>query len=302
MFEQRDGDQQFSDAATLCAAIIDWADPDENLATCDLTKLAAATPASGAEDSIYQVLGLDYRRKNAAFDSLQELRLIRGMDDDRWTTFFEPDGNDPRKRLVTVWGQDVSANSININTANAQTLWAIICSVSTEQTAICQDPIQAAAFLQVITLVRTFARGVPLFASWGDLKAAVEGKGMVGQFLAGIGVPPVTFDPAKASNKELKKIFKTESKVFSIYTEGVVPGTQREARVRIHAVVDMRESVDWTTLAANAAATAQGQAPPADKTSVPGVGSAQPDAPVDDDFIKELKTNPFGSVIYYRVD
>jgi general secretion pathway protein K len=301
MFEGRDADEQFSDPGTLCAAIVDWADADENLTNCAEPK----KPPAGAEDNIYQMLGLDYRRKNAAYDSLDELRLIRGMDDDRWATFVDPDPNDPHKRLVTVWGQDISNNPININTANAQTLWAIVCSVAAPQTPICTDPLQAAAFLQVFTLIRTFARGVPLFMGWSDFKKAMQGQGMVGGFLASLGVPPVTFNP-DIPNSQLKKIFKTESKVFSIYTEGVVPGQQREARVRVHAVVDMREALDWSKVASPLAtgAALNSTAPLPSSTAEPAAtppGGINPDL-VDEDFVKELKTNPFGTVIYYRVD
>jgi len=277
MFEQRDADDQFSDAATVCASMIDWADPDENLTSCvDPTK-----PATGAEDNIYQMLGFDYRRKNAPYDSLDELRLVRGMDDDRWATFVDPDPNEPKKRIMTVWGQDTGSNPININTANAQTIWGVICSIAPPQTAICTDPLQAASFLQVINLVRGIAPGLPLFCSATDLKKALQGQGMVGQFLSMMNVTPVTLDK---KSSELKKLFKVESKMFSIYAEGVVPGKQREARVRVHAVIDMRELKDWTK--------------PPDQTPP----QLDENAPVDDEFIKEWKTNPFGQVIYYRVD
>ena len=302
MFEARDADDQFSDPASICAAIVDWGDSDENLTNCAEPK----KPAAGAEDNVYQMLGLDYRRKNAAYDSLEELRLIRGMDDDRWSTFVDPDPNDPHKRLVTVWGQDISQNPININTASPQNLWTIVCSVATPDTPICADLIQAANFIQVFSLVRTFARGVPLFMGWSDFKKAMQGKGMVGGFLASIGVPPVTFNP-EIPNSQLKKIFKTESKVFSIYTEGVVPGQQREARVRIHAVVDMREALDWSKVAQTAAnppsalgSTVALPSSSADPAATPP-GGINPDL-VDEDFVKEIKTNPFGTVIYYRVD
>ena len=35
MFEQRDRDDNFSDRAAICGAIIDWADADENMNQCD---------------------------------------------------------------------------------------------------------------------------------------------------------------------------------------------------------------------------------------------------------------------------
>ena len=33
-----------------------------------------------------------------------------------------------------------------------------------------------------------------------------------------------------------------ESKMFSIYADGVVPGFQRKTRIRLHAVVDFRNA------------------------------------------------------------
>ena len=296
LFEARDADNQFSDAPTLCGSIIDWADPDELLTNC----ASLDQPASGSEDNIYQSLGLAYVRKNAPYDSLEELRLIRGMDDDRWATFVDPDPADPHKRLLTVWGQDTSTNPVNVNTANPQTLWAIVCSASTPDTPICSDPLQAASFLQVFTLVRTFARGAPLFASWADFSKAMTGQGMIGGFLASLGVSPVTWDPKNGTRAKRKKLFKSESKMFSIHAEGVVPGTQREARVHITAVVDMREALDWNKKMQEAQNGGSELAENPNSTGLLGV--KEEDAIVDDEFVKELKTNPFGSVIYYRVD
>lgn len=292
LFEGRDADDQFTDAPTFCAAIIDWADPDENLTNCmDVSKAAV-----GSEDNIYQSLGLGYIRKNAPYDSLEELRLVRGMDDDRWATFIDPDPTDPHKRLVTVWGQDTMVNPVNVNTAPPQVLWAIVCSVATIDSPPCIDPLQAASFLQVFTLVRTFARGAPLFASWADFKAAVEGKGMIGTFLGSLGVAPVQFDPLKIKKKDFKKLFRTESKMFSIHATGVVPGTQREARVHIHAVVDMREALDWNKKMQEAMNGGS------ELSSATAGAVDDENMPVDEEFVKELQTNPFGSVVYYRVD
>jgi general secretion pathway protein K len=291
MFQGRDGDNQFTDAATLCSSIIDWADGDENLTNCaDTTK-----PAAGAEDNFYQMVGLDYKRRNEPFDSLEELRLVRGMDDDRWRTFIDPDPNNPRKRNFTVWGQ----TSVNINTANAQTLWTIICSVAAPQTPVCSDPLQAANFIMVFNLARNFLRGIPLFSSWNDLKTAVEGKGLIGPFLTSLGVPPVQFDP-KFSAKDLRKLVNTSSQVFSIYAEGILPGKQREARVRIHAVVDRREATDFATFIKNQQdlAAQNGGVPGQQPAGAGSAGATGPNGQPTDDETK----NPYGIIVYYRVD
>lgn len=296
MFEQPDGDKQISDPMTLCASIVDWADPDENLANCDPK---STTAGSGTEDNIYQMLGLSYRRKNAPFDSLEEVRLVRGMDDDRWTTFIDPSPNDPHKRNVTVWGQDSTA--INVNTANPQSLWVSACSMADPlNSPTCTDPLQAASFIQIFTLVRTLVRGVPLFGTWKDFKNLCEGKGMIGGLLAGMGVTPIKFD-SRFKTRDFKKVFKVESKVFGIYAEGVVPGTKREARVRIHAVLDMRAADPWKSVDPAQLANGQGTPgqPPAGNQQMTDAQEAQMD---QNEFLKEVSTNPFGQIVYYRVD
>ncbi|HET9931790.1 MAG TPA: type II secretion system protein GspK, partial [Polyangiaceae bacterium] len=112
MFEKRDADGNFSDRQNICAAIIDWVDPDQDTMLCDPTSQTAQSMPP--EDSYYQNLKKPYQRKNAAFDSLEELRRVRGISDDYWNTFVDPDPAHPEKRLITVWGQ---SNAININSA-----------------------------------------------------------------------------------------------------------------------------------------------------------------------------------------
>ena len=126
LFENPDPDEQYSDRMTICAALMDWADLDENLASCDVT--AQGPVSAGTEDNYYQVIGLPYLRKNAPYDSLDELRLVRGIGDDFWATFVDPEPDSPDKRILTVWGQ----GKVNVNTANAITLLALVCAGAPE--------------------------------------------------------------------------------------------------------------------------------------------------------------------------
>lgn len=297
LFEAPDADGQQSDANVLCSSLVDWADPDEILTNC-----AQPGQGSGSEDNIYQVLGLGYVRKNAPYDSLEELRLVRGMDDDRWATFIDPDPANPRERLMTVWGQ----TSVNVNTAPPLVLWATVCSMATLDAPLCADPLQAAAFLQVFSLVRTFARGVPIFASRSAFTRAVEGKDVLGSFLTSMGITPfakANWDKVRGSVRMRRAAFKAESKVFSIYADGVVPGTQREARVRIHAVVDMRQANQWNQQSTTDPNSPTGSLNPAGGPSgSPESEVEDPNAVVEQDFVNEWVQNPFGSVVYYRVD
>ncbi|HYP88946.1 MAG TPA: type II secretion system protein GspK, partial [Polyangiaceae bacterium] len=88
LFEGRDADGQFSDRQAVCASVIDWSDPDSEAYVCDPTNPTAQS--AGAEDSFYERLTKPYSRKNAAFDSLDELHRLRGFSDDFWSTFIEP--------------------------------------------------------------------------------------------------------------------------------------------------------------------------------------------------------------------
>lgn len=300
LFEAPDGDRQNTDAGMLCAAMIDWADADETLTNC----IDPTQAGGGAEDNSYQMLGFDYRRKNAGYDSFEELRLIRGMDDDRWATFVDPDPSDPKKRLMTVWGQ----TGVNVNTANAQTLYTAVCAYAAPQTPLCTDPLQAVMFLQGLNLFRSLLPGVPLAMSGRDFKNNMmqTKEGILGTILKSLGVLPVTFRDDLTSG-QVKNVFKVKSNFFSIYAEGVVPGTQREARVRIHAVIDRSAPTDWSKVqqpgqnGANTPSAKDSTAPLAGQDPASQNGPVNPEL-FDQEFVDALKKNPFGRVIYYRVD
>ena len=66
--------------------------------------------------------------------------MVRGVTDDFWSTFVDPDPTDPRKREITVWGQ----GAVNVNTANAQTLLAVTCA-GAPTADVCTDPNQASS-------------------------------------------------------------------------------------------------------------------------------------------------------------
>ncbi|HEY4012519.1 MAG TPA: type II secretion system protein GspK [Polyangiaceae bacterium] len=229
LFDQRDATGNYNDRLTTCSAIIDWADVDEQFYSCDVTN---APSSNAVEDAWYQLLQKPYRRKNAPYDSLQELHMVRGVTDDFWSTFVDPDPTDPKKREMTVWGQ----GTVNVNTANALTLFAIICSGVAPTTELCTDPTQMQAFIMGVTMAQGITMGAPLFGSPGDFISTMKGQGMIGPLLTLMGVKPVKF----LSESDFAKSISTESKVFSINAVGVVKGYKRETRVKVTAVVDFR--------------------------------------------------------------
>ena len=136
LFTGRDGDGQYSDRMQICGAILDWTDADQSATPfCDPLKAAQAS-STAPEDSFYQMLDPPYFRKNAPFDSLEELHNVRGISDDFWSTFIDPDPNEPARRHVTVWG----TGKVNLNTANPMTLLSVICAPSGTAAAAAIQP------------------------------------------------------------------------------------------------------------------------------------------------------------------
>ena len=151
---------------------------------------------------------------------------------------------------------------------------------------------KAAAFVSTISLVKSFTSGAPLFGSAKDFILTMKGGGTLGPFLAMGGINPVTF----RSPAEMAKIVTTESKMFSIYSTGVVPGQGRETRVTIHAVIDFRHATTVADVATANQAAATGAVDPSAPTTVTGINGATLD-PVT----AQIATSPAGNVVYWRV-
>ncbi len=324
MFEGRDADGQYTDRRALCSAIIDWADPDQDQAVCDPTSTTAQQ--TGAEDSFYQLLKKPYQRKNAAFDSLEELHRVRGVSDDFWSTFVDPDPDKPNKRILTVWGQ----GAVNVNTANPQTLLAIVCQASNNTARMCQDANEAQKFIMALTMLQSVMPGLPVFANAHEFVSALQqasttaatpaagqpaapaglggGGSPVAMIMKAMGIEPIPI----LSPQQTEKQVTTESKVFSIYATGYVHSGKRESSVHIHAVVDFRGAPTPAQIAQqllqqlnpNAANAANGATPPPPVNGVSQVtaSSATGTSAAQSGLQGALKPGSGGNIVYYRVD
>ncbi len=287
LFEQRDATGNYHDRLTICAAIIDWADVDEVAMNCD-TSTPNAPTSSGVEDAYYQLLAVKpYRRKNAPYDSLEELHMVRGVTDDFWSTFVDPDPTKPEKRVLTVWGQ----GSVNVNSANAQTLLGVVCSGAPTAT-ICTDITQASMFLSGVTMAKAMTMGAPLFGTPADFIAMMKGSGPMGGIFKTMGMQPVKF----LSEADFAKTITTESKVFSIYSIGIIKGYKRETRLRVREVVDFRNApnLSSTPTPTGSPTGAAGTTPQAALTTSSTSAAAAAAA------IAMPATG--GNVIYFRID
>ncbi|MFN7697504.1 MAG: general secretion pathway protein GspK [Deltaproteobacteria bacterium] len=253
LFEQLDADGQMSTRQDIVSALIDWWDYDTERTNFDPG--AAAVTVGGAEDDIYQRLDDPYRAKNAPFDSLEEIRLVRGVGDDFWATFIEEDRERPENRLVTIYG----SGSVNPNEAPPQVLLARVCSVLVDQ-SLCTDPLEASKFIQLFTTVRGIAP-IPFFSSGGDFMTFLQGGGGAQDLypmLAGFLGPespllfrPVTITPER--RQALDPLLVTGAKIISVN----VTGHSGRASVTLRTVMNFHER--WTP-------------PPPNAGTMPGLG------------------------------
>jgi len=94
------------DEDVIVASIVDW--HDSNLTVTDAP--------NGAEDAYYMDLEQPYHCKNAPFQNLEELLLVRGMTQEIF---------DKIKDFVTVYPIEASSLKVNVNTASEVTLMAL---------------------------------------------------------------------------------------------------------------------------------------------------------------------------------
>lgn len=95
--------EQNLDRWELIANLADWTDSDTQ-----------RMYQGGAEESLYQNLPDPYLPKNAAFDTLEEVRLVDGWHrDDVWERYGDK---------LTVYG----GGKVNVNTAECEVLWALV--------------------------------------------------------------------------------------------------------------------------------------------------------------------------------
>jgi len=253
LFEQADPDGNYTARLDFVSALIDWWDLDTDRTNFDPG--AGTVTSSGAEDDIYQTFDDPYRARNAPLDSIEELRMIRGVGDDFWATFVEPNPDDPRSRTVTIYG----SGAVNPNEAPPEVLLARVCSIIGLQ-PLCANPAEAAKFIQLFQTVRSIAP-IPWFTHPRQFVEFIAGEGgprdlypMLSTFL-GPGNPllftPVTLTPEQRN--ELDAVMVTAARIITIQ----VTGRSGRASVRARTVMNFHDR--WTP-------------PPPNAGTMPGLG------------------------------
>lgn len=247
MFERPDADGQYSTRVDIISALLDWWDEDQIRTTYEPNDQGnGAIANAGGEDDSYAQYRDPYEVKNTHFDSIEELRMVRGVTDDFWATFVESDPLDPKTRNITIYG----SGAVNVNEAPADVLLARIC-VFVPLQPLCSDPMQRLIFTSVIGMLRIAPIGV--FGKPKDFANFVQGKGqeytMFSEQAAAGGAESLLFTPVTIPSAQLnkfKKAFITTAAIFSIQATGKVG----RAEVRISGIVNLHNT--WTPPPPNA--------------------------------------------------
>lgn len=237
LFSKADEKGNITTRLDVVSSLIDWWDRDIQRTDFDPGAQTTRSGGTGVEDdSIYQTYDDSYRIKNAPFDSIQELRLVRGFTDDFWSTFVEPIPNDPESRIVTVYASGL----LNVNEATPDILLARVCGEAAEST-LCTDPLERLKFTQILGTIRSLIP-IPLFAEASDFLAFVQGstapKALYGMLQGFLGEEnQLLFLPIVLTEEQdiaLKRGLSTDAQVFTIVAKGQVGQSQ----VRIESVVN----------------------------------------------------------------
>ncbi|MFI5306618.1 MAG: general secretion pathway protein GspK [Polyangiales bacterium] len=227
MFSARDPDGHYTTRLDIVSDMIDWWDPDDQRTVFDPG--SASITVGGSEDNIYAQYPEPYLVKNAPFDSLEELRLIRGVSDDFWATFVEPKADDPRARKVTIYG----SGAVNVNMAPPEVLLARLCSFVTNQ-PLCRDPGQAASFIMLFNTARMIIP-IALFSGPEDFVNFVTASPSRGMDMYAIlqsflkDSPLMAWTPMVIPPElkpQIMNMFLTEASIFTIQSTGRVGRAQ----------------------------------------------------------------------------
>lgn len=139
LFEEADAEGWRRDRDTQVNAIVDYIDTNQ---IRGVTRVTAGT--GGAENYDYQSLRDPYREKNNYIDTVNELKLVRGVDDRFWNLFGD---------AFTVYG----SCKINLSAlSNRQLIASILYLSANEKDPLRNDPKRLYALAGLIAQARQF--------------------------------------------------------------------------------------------------------------------------------------------------
>jgi general secretion pathway protein K len=232
----------------LVEAVLDWQDPDRAQTVFDPGR--GAVIVSGMEPN--ETAGAPITRKNAPYDTLEELRLLPGFGPAFYRAVVQPDPDDLSTLRAAVYG----TGAVHANRAPPEVLLASACAFTiTREQPLCERPLEAAALVQLLQTLRQVATA-PLFATPDDLldllTRSERADGLIApvRSLLGEGNPLLTWTPLALTTDEraqLRLNFVTTSATYLIQADGRTGG----ARARVLAALNLDPS--WAPVASSTA-------------------------------------------------
>lgn len=209
IFENRDMDNQYTTREELIAAIKDYQDVDDK--QFDLLMQQDIGPP---EDLFYSSLEKPYMPKNAPFDSLEEIRMVRGVGD----LFFHNFGD-----RVTIY----PVKRFNLSSLDDRMILTVICMFVKEKNhPVCTDP----SFNSQLSLIKRFVEFKQLKLSQNplytmtvqDIKEFCNLEGIIlKETILGVG--------------RMDDLFSMESFYFRVETVGVVGSVKKHITAVVYA-------------------------------------------------------------------
>ncbi|MEZ4467516.1 MAG: type II secretion system protein GspK [bacterium] len=113
VFEKEQADGKRYTREEVVGNLIDWVDADDNRIYIDPATWSVSEGVGEGEDAYLREGGVRYRSKDAPFDSIEELRLVRGVNDDLF---------DFLKDKISVH----SAGRVDVNSASAGVIASLL--------------------------------------------------------------------------------------------------------------------------------------------------------------------------------
>ncbi len=209
LFENRDMDNQYTSREELLAALKDYQDIDDKQFDF-LTQQDIGPP----EDLFYSSLEKPYQTKNAPFDSLEELRMVRGVGDLFFYNFAE---------RLTIY----PVKKFNLTSLDDRMILSIICMfIRDKNHPVCTDPTynsQQNLLNRFLEFKQLKMQMNPLFVvSVQDIKEFCTIEGLVLQeTILGVG--------------KMEDLISMESSYFRIEAIGVVGSVKKRIIAVIYA-------------------------------------------------------------------
>jgi len=192
LFEKEQADGHEYSREEIIANLIDWVDSDDSRVEIRLSPVLQILPDVGeGEDSYLRAKDRRYRSKDAPFDSVHELRLVRGINDELFEFLRDK---------VSVH----AAEKINVNEASAEVLGALMFAHSPQAQVIegAQDSASCGEVtdgdLDVRAIFVSYARIILEYA--GILPLANPGRMLMPTFKNPREFTKIAKDPLKALN------------------------------------------------------------------------------------------------------